>query len=95
MERRCRRRAEHRVLITFDGSLSGGGATLQAGITRYDTAHLQPYVAYWACEWTDQELRQVGVKRGGPAGQARLEAVTFCFTVYILGTKCSARPWDR
>ena len=29
LERRCRRRAKHSVLITFDGSLSGGGATLQ------------------------------------------------------------------
>ena len=30
LERRCRRKSKYSLLITFDGSLTGGGATLQA-----------------------------------------------------------------
>ena len=48
LERNCRRRADHSLLITFDGSLSGGGATLQAGIRDFSSAHRQPMLAYWA-----------------------------------------------
>ena len=82
LERRCRRRAKHSVLITFDGSLSGGGATLQAGITQFNEAHRQQYISYWASEWTDDELRRIQVKRGDPAGQARVEALTLLHAVW-------------
>ena len=83
MERRCRRRAPHSVLITFDGSLTGGGATLQAGVTQYNTAHQQPYVAYWHDEWTSAELELLQVIRDDPAGQARLEAWTMLCSIVV------------
>ena len=35
LERRFRRRAGHSLLVAFVGSLSGGGATLQAGINQF------------------------------------------------------------
>ena len=81
LERNCRRRAGHSVLLTFDGSLSGGGATLQAGIRSFSGAHLQPMVSFWASAWTDDELSLLQVKRGDPAGQARLEAFTLLHSV--------------
>ena len=56
MRERVRRPRGHSTLVTFDGSLSGGGATLQAGIVNFSTAHLKPMVAYWADSWTDEEL---------------------------------------
>ena len=83
LERRCRRRAGHSTLITFDGPLTGGGATLQAGITQFNTAHRQSYVAFWAGEWTDDELGRINVARGDPAGQARLEALTLLHSVHV------------
>ena len=83
MERRCRRRASHFTLITVNGSLSGGGATLQAGIRQFSAAHRQKLVVYWTTEWTDEELSQVQVSRGDPAGQARLEALTLLHSVHI------------
>ena len=32
VERRCRKRAAYYTLVAFDGSLTGGGATLQVGL---------------------------------------------------------------
>ena len=81
LERNCRRRANHTVLITFDGSLSGGGATLQAGIRSFSGAHREPMIAYWAGSWTDEDLNMLQIKRGDPAGQARLEAFTLLHSV--------------
>ena len=75
LERRCRNRAGHHVLLTFDGSLTGGGATLQAGVEQFSTAHQRPYVAYWAAASSEEDLARVQVSRGDPAGQARLEAM--------------------
>ena len=83
LERRCRLRSSHYVLITFDGSLSGGGATLQAGVEEFSTAHQRPFVAFWAAAWTNQDLERVRVIRGDPAGQARLEAFTLLNSIYL------------
>ena len=83
LERRCRRRATHHVLITFDGSLTGGGATLQAGIEEFSHAHTRPFVSYWAANWTEQDLERLQVKKGDPAGQARLEAFTLLISVFL------------
>ena len=45
LEHRCRRRASHDGLITFDGSLSGGGVTLQAGVRQFRATESSPFVA--------------------------------------------------
>ena len=74
-------KSKYSLLITLDGSLTGGGATLQAGMTRFSDAHLQKFVSYWSGEWFNEELRQVQVERGDPAGQARLEALTLLHSV--------------
>ena len=83
MERKCRRRARHSLLITFDGSLTGGGATIQTGITQFNTAHQQPYIAYWHDAWTDDELKLLQIVRDDPAGQARLEAWTMLYSLFV------------
>ena len=83
LERRCRQRASHHMLITFDGSLTGGGATLQAGVEQFSTAHEKPFVAFWAGTWSDEDLARAQVKRGDPAGQARLEAFTLLNSVFL------------
>ena len=69
-------------LLLLTAPSRGGGATLQAGIRQYDVAHRQENIACWACEWTDDELSRLGVKRGDPAGQARLEALTLLRSVH-------------
>ena len=71
------------MLITFDGSFTGGGATLQAGVTQFNTAHRQPYISYWHDTWTDEELELLQIVRGDPAGQARLEAWTMLYSHYV------------
>ena len=82
LERRCRERATHYLLNTFDGSLTGGGATLQAGVTQFNSAHQKPFIAYWAATWSDEDLARVQAKRGDPAGQARLEALALLQSVH-------------
>ena len=82
LERNCRRRAAHSTLVMSDGSLSGGGATLQAGIKSFSGAHRQPMLAFWADTWADEELDLLQIKRGDPAGQARLEAFTLLHSVH-------------
>ena len=55
---------------------------MQAGITQFNDAHRQKYVSFWASEWTDDELQRIQVKRGDPAGQARVEALTLLYSVF-------------
>ena len=74
--RHCRRPAAYYTLITFDGSLTGGGATLQAGVPSLSAASSKQVVAYTSLRWTQDDLEMVIVRAGDPAGQARLEALT-------------------
>ena len=60
----------------FGGSLTGGGASLQAGVRQFSQADRSPYVAYWTSPWSEVDLARVQVEKGDPAGQARLEAYT-------------------
>ena len=76
IERHCRPRPKYFSLITFDGSLTGGGATLQIGLHDLSEAEHRPIVAYWHGQWSDDELQMLQVTRGSPSGQARLEAYT-------------------
>ena len=69
------------TIITFDGSLSGGGATLQVGVASKVEAGSKPIVAYWADQWTADDLELVSVVLGDSAGQARLEALTLLIRV--------------
>ena len=80
-ERHCRRTAQYFTLITFDGSLSGGGATLQVGLHSIEQAAAAPIVSYWNTTWTDNDLKLVRAIRGEPSGQARLEALTLLIAV--------------
>ena len=61
VERHCRRRAEYFALVTFDGSLTGGGATLQIGLKDLQEAESAPVVMFWHTRWTDDDLRKVEV----------------------------------
>ena len=76
VERHCRPRASYFSLITFDGSLTGGGATLQVGLTNLKDAEHVPVVSYWHDRWTAEGFQLLGVEPGDPGGQARLEAYT-------------------
>ena len=76
VERHCRLRPDFFTLITFDGSFTGGGATLQVGLTRLEEASWRPIVSFWHGRWTDDELKLLQVDRNSPSGQARLEAYT-------------------
>ena len=73
--------AAYYSLVTFDGSLSGGGAFLQVGVPSLEQAASCEIVSYLACPWTDQELEMLRVSRGDPAGQAKLEALTLVTAV--------------
>ena len=76
VERRCRPRATYFSLITFDGSLTGGGATLQVGLTKLEEAESAPIVSYWHDRWSESEFQLLDVVPGDPGGQAKLEAYT-------------------
>ena len=101
LERHCRRHTPYCTPITFDGSLTGGGATLQAGVADWAAASTVPVIAYWADTWTDDDLAFLQVKRNGPTGQARIEAFTFVDQREKLGqnpgnaTRTASHPWRR
>ena len=56
LEMHCRRLTPYYTLITFDGSLTGGGATLQAGVADWEAASTVPVISFWADTWTDATL---------------------------------------
>ena len=74
VQRRCRIRAPYFTLVTFDGSLTGGGATLQVGLQGIKEAAVKPVVAYWHKRWSERDRQLMQVKPGDPGGQARCEA---------------------
>ena len=81
VERRCTRREIFYTVVAFDGSLTGGGATLQVGVYNIKRAAQSPYIEWMATHWSDEDLRAVDVTRGEPSGQARLEALTLTHAV--------------
>ena len=74
--RRCRRRSTYFTLITFDGSLSGGGATLQVGLRDLSEATTSPIVSCWQYRWDPTDFALLQLRPGDPGGQARVEAYT-------------------
>ena len=76
LERRCRRRRSYWTVITFDGSLSGGGATLQVGVGNLKDHEAAPIVAYWHDEWDTEDRKAVRAGLKDPADQAKFEAYT-------------------
>ena len=74
IQHHCRAPSGYFSLITFDAALTGGGATLQAGLPLLEQATSKPILAYWHARWTEEELHKIRVKPGDPSGQAALEA---------------------
>ena len=74
VERHCRREADYYTVITFDGSFTGGGATLQCGVPTLEAARTMKVIAYFHVQWDDDDLKLLQVRRGDPQGQARVEA---------------------
>ena len=83
IERRVRKPAAYSTVLTFDGSLSGGGATLQVGVPSLENADEHPIVAYWHDEWGATDRARLQVVSGESAGQARLEAYTLHLSLHI------------
>ena len=75
VERHIRSVPPYFTVVTFDGSLTGGGALAQFGVKTLEDLHSSPIVAFLSVQWTDDDLQMVRAKRGDPAGQARLEAL--------------------
>ena len=73
--------SEYFTLVTFDASLSGGGATLQAGLRSLKDAATGPVVSYWYSTWSDEDLAIVHCKKGEPSGQAILEAYALLISI--------------
>ena len=69
------------TVLTFDGSLTGGGATLQCGVRHRDEIAVKLVIAFWADQCQDHDLALLKVQRGDPAGQARVEAYTLLGSV--------------
>ena len=51
MERRCRKHPPFWTVIAFDGSVYGGSATLQIGVSDLAKAQEAPIVAYLSEQW--------------------------------------------
>ena len=69
------------TLVTFDASLSGGGATLQAGLRALEEAATRLVVSYWHATWSDEDLATVRAKKGEASGQAVHEAYALLISV--------------
>ncbi len=76
IERRCRLQPAYYTVITFDGSLSGGGAVLQTGVRDIHRATEAPIITYWTEAWQREDFELMQVAQGDSAGQARWEAFT-------------------
>ena len=81
MTRYCRKAAQHYTLVSFDGSLKGGGATLQIGVQNLGSAADTPILAYVTTRWRDSDLALLEVARDDPAGQAKFEAYTLALAL--------------
>ena len=68
-------------MITFDGSLSGGGATLQVGMRQRSEITTQPIISYWADRWSTADYELVRASPGDSFGQAKFEALTLLISV--------------
>ena len=77
VQRHCRKRAECFTVITFDGSLTGGGATLQCGVPTLEAAHSSKILAHFDTQWSNADLELLKVSRGDPQGQARVKLTPY------------------
>ena len=68
-------------MVTFDGSLTGGGATLQVGVKDRAEIHTKPIIAYWADRWGPADFALMQTKPGDRAGQAKCEALTLLLSL--------------
>ena len=81
LERRCRRNGAYTTVITSDGSLTGGGGTLQVGVRDRSEITSEPIAAYWADRWGTADFEMMRVKPGYPDVQARCEALTLLICI--------------
>ena len=81
VERHCRRPAPYTVVITFDGTLTGGGATLQVGVRDRAETRTKPVIAYWADRWRADDIELMQFAPGDSAGQAKCEALTLLVSI--------------
>ena len=81
IQNHCRTPTGYFSLVTFDASLSGGGATLHAGLRALEEAATKPIVSYWHATWSDDDLATVRAKKGESSGQAVLEAYALLISV--------------
>ena len=79
--RHCRRAAQYTAVITFDGSLTGGGATLQVDVKNRSGIHTKPFIAYWADQRGPEDFALLQMELGDPAGQAKCGALTLLLSV--------------
>ena len=75
VERHIRDQPSFHTVVTFDGSLTGCGATIQFGVQSLHDIAQTPILTYFSLRWTVADLALVKLKQGDPAGQARLEAL--------------------
>ena len=81
IQNHCRSPTGYFSLVTFDASLSGGGATLHSGPRALEDATTKPIVSYWHANWSDDDLATVRAKRGEASGHAVLEAYALLISV--------------
>ena len=83
LRRHFRPRAAMAMVVTFDGSPEGGGATLQLAVpTNADRgAHKIEY--YWHTKWTSEDEKVARAAIGDPASQAKWEAYTLLLAIAV------------
>ena len=78
-----RPRSETVTIISFDGSPSGGGATIQLAVpVRADRTKF-PITFYWSTHWKHDDERLISAKIGAAASQAKWEAYSLLLAVMI------------
>ena len=69
------------AVLTFDGSLTGGGAVIQFGVQSLSTIDKVPILSFMSVQWSLADLALVQVVAGDPACQARLEALVLVVAI--------------
>ena len=64
------------LCLTFDGSPTGGGATLQVALPSMSCRTSHPISFYWQTQWTSHDEHLLSARIGDPGSQARWEAYT-------------------
>ena len=83
LQRRFMPRSQLTTLITFDGSPTGGGATIQLALPSLERRTMHPISFHWSVKWSPEDETLLEAHIGDCASQARWEAYALLKAVRV------------